>query len=658
MRPFGPVTPRAERRHLVDRAWQRYVRDRALNPPGGGKGVGCSFPRARDSHRIDPGITRPGGRGLTTDALADRRERDEVFRLATPILADFARRLGLHETVLAYVDAEGWMLSLEGDRGMVEQVGEIDFRPGAHWAEEVAGTNGPGTALVERRPVEVFASEHFVAAWHPWSCAAAPVLAPGDPAPVGVVDITAPWEVQRRHALVIANAIARAIEERLHAAIGVRDEVVRYAFRAAQVAGDALVAIDRRGRVIGANDAATRRAIVDAGALTGAARETVAAALRDSARPIDADVEVKTPDGPTFVASPVRYDGTTVGAILRVSRAAPRARAAGACRPTARYALSDIQGRSERLRAALELARTAARTDLPVVISGESGTGKELFAHAVHSAGARQDGPFIAVNCGSIPAQFVETELFGYEPGTFTGARREGNPGRFEDGAGGTLFLDEVSELPVAAQTAFLRVLQEREVVRLGGSTPRPLDVRVIAASNKSLEEEVRAGRFRRDLYFRLSVLSISIPPLRDRGDDVVLLAQALLVEAEAEVRRRGLALAPDALDALRDHRWPGNVRELKNVILRAAATAAEPLIRAADLQLAAVGIFDPASAPGRSTVPTLRGVVLDSERDALLSALEASAWNVARAAEQLGISRMTLYRRLHRHGISRAPPR
>jgi sigma-54 dependent transcriptional regulator, acetoin dehydrogenase operon transcriptional activator AcoR len=652
MRRFPPVTPRLERRRRVDRAWEEYVRDRAIEPTGVGDEISQSWQRARERHAIDPGITRPG-RVLSADALDDRREHDEVFRLAAPILADFARRLGLHETVLAYLDAEGWMLSTDGDPCMVELAEEIDFRPGAHWAEEVAGTNGPGTALVERRPVEVFASEHFVAAWHPWSCAAAPVLAPGDPAPVGVVDITGPWEVQRRHALVIAKAIARAIEERLRAAIGVRDEVVRYAFRAARSAGEAIVAIDGRGRVIAANDVATRRGIVETGALTGAAQETVAAALRDPARAVDGEVEVKTPEGPTFVASAVRYDGTTVGAILRVAPAAPRPRVADACGPSARYDLGHIRGRSGPLRRAVELVRTAARNDLPVVISGESGTGKELFAHAIHAAGARHGGPFIALNCGAIPAQLVETELFGYEPGTFTGALREGSPGRFEDAATGTLFLDEVSELPAAAQSALLRVLQERQVVRLGGSAPLPLDVRVIAASNKPLDEEVRAGRFRRDLYFRLSVLSISVPPLRDRGDDVVLLAQAFLVEAEAEVRRPGLSLAPDALEALRDHGWPGNVRELKNVILRAAATAADPRIGASDLLLAAV---DPSPATGRSVASTLRALVLDSERDALLAALEASEWNVVRAAEQLGVSRMTLYRRLRRYGISRAP--
>jgi sigma-54 dependent transcriptional regulator, acetoin dehydrogenase operon transcriptional activator AcoR len=650
------VVPRLERRLVVDRAWQRYVGD-GIAPEGIGDEITRSWRRARESYRIDPGITRPG-EILPEDALARRCERDEVFRLATPILADFARRLALHDTVLAYLDRDGWMLSIDGDRSVIEQVEEIDFRPGAHWAEEAAGTNGPGTALAEGKPVEVLASEHFVSAWHPWSCAAAPVLAPDEGVPVGVVDITSPWEVQRRHALLLAKAIARAIEERLRAAMTVRDEVVRYAFRAAHEAGDALVAVDTRGRVIAANDAAARRRIVEAeGPLALPAQELLAAALRAPHAGLDADVRLEGPEGRAFIASPVRYEGSTVGAILRVAGApAPAARAGRArLRSGARYEFRRILGRSEPLRRALDLARTAASNDLPVVVCGESGTGKELFAHAIHCAGRRQAGPFVAVNCGAIPAQLVETELFGYEPGTFTGARREGSAGRFEDAGGGTLFLDEVSELPAPAQTALLRVLQEREVVRLGGSTPRPLDVRVVAASNKPLDVESRSGRFRRDLYYRLAVLSITVPPLRERGDDLSLLAGVFLAEAEGEVGRAGLSLAPDALQALGAHRWPGNVRELKNVILRAAATAPAARIAASDLLLEG-GAPEPPRGPERAVAGTLRSTVLDSERDALLSALDACGWNFARAAAQLGVSRMTLYRRLQRHGISRAP--
>jgi transcriptional regulator with PAS, ATPase and Fis domain len=370
-----------------------------------------------------------------------------------------------------------------------------------------------------------------------------------------------------------------------------------------------------------------------------------------------------------------------VGAIVRVPAPAQggAARASRArARPSARYDLGRILGRSPSIQRALDLAQTAARNELAVILSGESGTGKELFAHAIHSASGRRAGAFVAVNCGSIPAQLVEAELFGYEAGTFTGARREGNAGKFEDADGGTLFLDEVSELPMQAQTALLRVLQEKEVVRLGGSLPRRLDVRVVAATNKPLEEEIAAGRFRRDLHYRLNVFSIAVPPLRDRGDDVALLAQVFLAEAEAEVGRRGLTLADDAVAVLRAHRWPGNVRELRNVILRAAAIAPCDQISAADLLLdpalpaaapAPVARADAGPSatpdardrrPGAERAPpprgTLRETVLESEREALLAALDACDWNFARAAQQLGVSRMTLYRRLHRCGISRTP--
>ncbi|BDG05551.1 sigma-54-dependent Fis family transcriptional regulator [Anaeromyxobacter oryzae] len=676
MRLFGTPGTRLERRRLVDRAWQRYVQD-GLEPAGMSEEISSSWRRARESYQIDPAIKRPE-RILPPDALAERCDGDAVFALASPILRDFAGRLGLTGHVLAYFDGDGWMLSIDGDRRVVDLVEGINFRPGANWSEEYAGTNGPGTALASGKAIEVFASEHFVAAWQPWSCAAAPVRRLNQSAPAAVIDITGPWEVQRRQAILVAKAIARAVEERLRAAVCIRDEVVKYAFRAAHESGDALVAVDARGQVIAANDAATRRRILDAGALPAAIRVALSRAAR-SQLPA-APVRVEPPDGPAFITSPVEYEGSRVGTIVRIPApaSAPSRASRARTRPSARYDLGRILGSSAPLRRAVELARTAARNQLPVVLSGESGTGKELFAQAIHAASDRQGGPFVAVNCGSIPAQLVEAELFGYESGTFTGARREGNAGKFEDADGGTLFLDEVSELPPQAQTALLRVLQEKEVVRLGGSTPIAVDVRIVAATNKPLEEEIAARRFRRDLHYRLNVLSIAVPPLRDRGDDVELLAQVFLAEAEGEVSRRGLSLGEDAIATLKAHRWPGNVRELRNVILRAAAVAPRPRITASDLLLDRVEPDAPAApasrgagaeppadrvvvrpsapdSPGASR-GTLRATVLHSEREALLAALEACAWNYARAAQQLGVSRMTLYRRLSRCGIARRP--
>ena len=324
----------------------------------------------------------------------------------------------------------------------------------------------------------------------------------------------------------------------------------------------------------------------------------------------------------------------------------------------ARYDFGRILGESPALRRAVELARIAAGNALPVTLFGESGTGKELFAQAIHAAGGRRDGPFVPVNCGSIPDQLAEAELFGYQAGTFTGGRRDGNPGRFEDADGGTLFLDEVTELPGPAQTALLRVLQEKEVVRLGGSAARRVDVRIIAASNRPLLDEVRSRRFRRDLYYRLHVLSIDVPPLRARAGDVALLARGFLAEAEVEVGRPGLSLAEAALAALRAYPWPGNVRELRNVILRAAATAPEAELQAGDLCFPEAAAGEPDGAPAEGAAETLRGAVGAREREALQGALAACGWNCSRAAARLGVSRMTLYRLLSRHGLARPAAR
>jgi transcriptional regulator with PAS, ATPase and Fis domain len=488
---------------------------------------------------------------------------------------------------------------------------------------------------------------------------------------VGLVDITGPWEAHQPQVLVAARAIACAIEERLRSAQVVRDQVIAYAFHAEQHGGDALIGVDAHGRILSLNDAARRRLGLEGSELPAAVREVLDGALQQRIRRGEsAEISLEWPGGagkPRVVVSPVVYEGRAVGALLRAiapavagrggARAPARARASSG----ARYGFDLLLGESDSLREAVDLARVAARNDLPVILCGESGTGKELFAHAIHGASRRVDAPFIAVNCGCIPAALAEAELFGYEAGTFTGGRREGNAGKFEEADGGTLFLDEVSELSPQAQTALLRVLQEREVVRLGGSTPRRVDVRIVAASNKSLPEEIRAGRFRQDLYFRLNVLSVPVPPLRERRGDVGLLARVLLHEAEEQVGRTGLGLADDAVAALEAYRWPGNVRELKNVMLRVAANARGPLIEAADLPAEVRGdapmpVFPRAVQPAR--LPELARPAPaqdDTELRQLVQALDASSWNVVRAAQALGVSRMTLYRRMQKHGVERS---
>jgi len=641
----GAKSSRIQRRVFLERAWQQFVD--GVEPRGVREPILSSWRRAREVHRIDPRLTRPV-RSIPPEALEERRQRDEVLRLAAPILDDFTHRVRLRDHVLAYFDGQGCILWLDGDRSVIEQLAEIGHCPGTSWAEESAGTNGAGTALATYRPLEVFAGEHYVAAWQRWSSAAAPIRMPGSAAPVAAVAMTGPWECRRREAATFVLAVGRGIEERLRASAGVRDEVVRYAFRTAREMGDALVAVDSNGRIIAVNDAAARWDALDGGALAPAVRDAVLKVLCAPAARFDGEVRLASAEAAAIV-SPVRYEGVRVGAILRVSAAAaaPRSGAPGHAAPPCD--LRCILGESPGVRHAVELATTAARNDLPVVVTGEAGTGKELLARSIHLASARRDRRFVSVRCGAIPPELLEAELVGYEPGTFTDARRDGNPGRFEDADRGTLFLDEVAELAPACQAALLRLLKNGEVVRLGGSAPRAVDVRVLAATGRPLEEEMRAGRFRSDLYYRLNVLWIAVPPLRERGEDLALLARAFVAEADAH--QRGLDLSPDALEALRAYHWPGNLRELRSVIRRAVVSASPPEITARDLALGKDASAGPA---GDELLPE---VTPELERAELMTALDSCAWNVRRTAHQLGISRMTLYRWLRKYGISRSPP-
>jgi transcriptional regulator with GAF, ATPase, and Fis domain len=318
----------------------------------------------------------------------------------------------------------------------------------------------------------------------------------------------------------------------------------------------------------------------------------------------------------------------------------------------ARYGFDRIIGRAAPLKDALTLAAKVAPAETTVLITGESGTGKELVARAIHQASPRTDGPFVTVNCAALPETLLESELFGHERGAFTGADRQ-RPGRFEIAAGGTLFLDEVGELPASLQAKLLRVLQSREFERVGGTATLRADVRLIAATNRDLERAVGGGGFREDLYYRLNVLRIHLPPLRERGTDVLLLADFFVRELTAGMGKGEVGLSREARDALLAHPWPGNIRELQNAIERALIVSDGGLITAAQLGLSARP--DSASTIQRSTstdTPHVDAPLPEVEKRLVLDALAKARWNKVKAASLLGITRSQLYTRLRRFGI------
>jgi two-component system NtrC family response regulator len=305
----------------------------------------------------------------------------------------------------------------------------------------------------------------------------------------------------------------------------------------------------------------------------------------------------------------------------------------------------DMLGTSPQMQAVFASIRKVAPTSAPVLILGESGTGKEMVARAIHRRGGQKAGPFIAINCNAIPETLIESELFGHEKGAFTGAHTQ-RKGHFESAAGGTLFLDEIGDLPAAVQVKLLRFLQEKRFQRVGGRQEIFSDARVIAATNLNLQESVAKGTFREDLYFRLAVVVVQTPPLRDRADDVNLLAEEFLRRYSLELEKRGMTFGPDAARAINSHRWPGNVRELQNRIQRAVIMAESKRLSAADLELASVG--------GTFQKQTLREAREAAEREMIQDALRRHNGRISAAALELGISRPTLYELMEKLGISK----
>jgi transcriptional regulator with PAS, ATPase and Fis domain len=315
-----------------------------------------------------------------------------------------------------------------------------------------------------------------------------------------------------------------------------------------------------------------------------------------------------------------------------------------------RYGFDHIIGQTQAIRNAKAMARKAAATDSPILITGESGTGKELFAHAIHRESPRKGRPFVRVNCSSIPGELFESELFGYEPGAFTGADKKGKIGKFELAQFGTIFLDEIGDLPLNLQIKLMRVLQEKEIEKVGGH-PQKIDFRIITATNRNLEDLMRKGEFRLDLYYRMNVINIKLPPLRELREDIPTLGLHLLTQLKKEIPKNIHSISTAAMNALMSHDWPGNTRELRNVIERALIVCNRDQIELEDLPPAvqkAGNTVQPASGPSG----TLKEILNEAEKHAIVEMLKNSGNNRTDAACRLGIHRTGLYQKMKKHRL------
>ncbi|WP_024888707.1 MULTISPECIES: sigma-54-dependent Fis family transcriptional regulator [Luteimonas] len=566
--------------------------------------------------------------------LREMRERHgDLVRHARAELAPLAADCAAAGGIVVLTDAEGWILDAQGHAGFLDKAGQVALLPGACWNEARVGTNAIGTAIHEARAVIVRGGEHYIDPHRILTCSAVPVFDPYGRL-AGVLDITGDASVPQVHALALARRAVASIEHR-YFDDGIPDSEVLHLHHDPALIGTAhegLLAF-RNGRLVAANGAGLALFGLERSDLERAGWDALFEAplsrLRDDGLLLDREGRalyghVRAPSPAPHAPSPARRSPARTSA-----GAGPAADPGGPILEPAVRALLDQAGR-------------VLDAGIPVLVQGETGTGKEVFARALHRAGARAGRPFVAVNCAALPEGLIESELFGYEEGAFTGARRRGSPGLLRQAEGGVLFLDEIGDMPLALQPRLLRVLQDRELTPLGGGRPVKLDFALVCASHRDLAAAVEAGDFRADLYYRLSHHVVRLPALREHADP------ASLVRALWARMAQGRTLAPAALAALAAHPWPGNLRQLDGclrtlVALTAPGQAIGPELLPAPLRDGAAPAPVPAMPAAAMAAQPLDALTLA----AMQAAVAACDGNIARAARRLGISRSTLYRRL-----------
>ena len=619
----------------------------------------ASWRRCVDRYRFDP----TSKQRIVVLSSSELREHCEPFE----------QTLAAAEEELDYIGGPlsdvGFIASVSNMAGLIlhyrtDPDSNVDIeRAGSLWGEGIAGTNGVGTCIIERRPTDVQGTQHFFRDFSALSCTSAPILSP-DSAMVGVLNFATANPDVDPSTFRLASGLVRRVAERLS------NRLFRMAFRDGIILsgrsgtqGPVLFALDREHFIVGANHAARNWLNWQDGALRPAELWTIfdrdpdtlsrvaasggTISLRRAGR--DSLFAIETPSA--FAPAPQRPARQSPGAPSPAAPVKPAARSSTHARADAPPNVEECVGSTATAQSQFKLLKRVYGRGLPVLILGETGTGKDTLARALHQEGGRAERAYVAFNCAAVPETLIDSELFGYGVGAFTGARREGSPGRLIEADGGTLFLDEIGDMPLVLQTRLLRVLESGEVSPLGSGKTRTIDVQIIAATNQNLKTRVAQGLFREDLYYRLAGVVIQLQPLRDR-EDFAQLAQRMLdrVAGGEDVR-----LSDEALARLARHRWPGNARELKFVLQRAAQICEGGWIRPEDLMLDDEVPRGPESvvpdcAP--RPAPTARDSIHAAERTAIADALAKCAGDVVKTADALKISRATLYRKMRQHNL------
>ncbi len=665
--------PSEEYLEKVQAAWRKYAETGELDKDEVRPVIAASWERCADLG-LDP-FTRSIARAVAEEEVRRRMAESAVFHdIARPFLVSLYDSLKEVDLMIALMDGGGFVLEIMGEGYITDLCTWGGLLPGQFWTEETIGTTAPSITLVTGEPQQVVAEEHWLEICKGCTCAAAPITGP-DGTLTGVLNITALYEEAGAHLHTYGMAIAasRAIETalKLRSISTQLDTANKFLHSAIRSISDGLILLDHDLEVIDANPPAKK--MIGPGLAPGADIRNAFKDGRDYKRVRKAlmgregfygqELIFRDPAGEEqrFIvdAEPVMDKDRECIGVLLVLREMGRARklAHRMYGAHAIYTFDDLIGQDVEFRFCVKNAQLAAKADCPIVLTGESGTGKEMFAQAVHNFSDRSGGPFIPINCAAIPRDLLESELFGYEEGAFTGAKKGGNPGKFELADQGTIFLDEIDSMPLDLQAKLLRVLEEKRVLRLGGMSFIPVDVRIVAASCKDLQQKVREDSFRSDLFFRINVVNINIPPLRERRGDIPLLASRFIAKYSKSPEEARRYLQPENLETLQAYDWPGNVRELSNWAERILAVGG---VQNETRQAAMASSTMSDGETDALVMPDHNGRKLgQAEASCIAEVIRSNKYNMSKAAAELGISRSTLYRKMTKYNIDgRGNPR
>lgn len=626
----------------VNKAWLNYIDGTETNSQVVRTEVLESWKRS-SSYQVNPYQEKVKDILRLSKLKSIRDENELLLSYAEPRMRALASSLYGTDAIVTMADKNGVIVNTFGNKDILHKSEGIGLVPGSIWNEEVAGTNAVGVVLKTQKPIQILFSEHYSTGWHDWSSTAAPIFHPYTNELLGVYDIAGTFKNVSEQTLQLAILKTKAITQDLFKQM-TQDTIVNNSYLEAviQSTTDGILLLDKDKNIIKLNE--RMRQFFNEFQNTTLLKNNLIEQITNvvlSGELSEASENLML-NNKEYVINvyPAIMDTQISGVILIVNQMREKEIFIGigaGQKKELRYSFDDIIGHSTKIEKTITQAKKVARLNVNLFISGETGTGKEVFAQAIHGLSNRNTGPFIAVNSGAIPHELIESELFGYEAGAFTGASQSGKEGKFEQASGGTLFLDEIGDMPLDIQVLILRAIEERMITRVGGTKEIKVDIRIVTATHKDLYNEVLEKRFREDLYYRLDVINLKLPSLNERGHDILLLAQHYLKLYEKEYYKHGCYLAEEVKAVFLNYHWPGNVRQLKNMIQQVLFNLENIIVEVRHLPRYMQSDHQ-----------------IDSSKERYIDIVRDHNGDMNAVADKLDISRATLYRRLKEYNLTK----